>query len=499
MSSSSTTVGGATTSSFVVTLVIDIIVGGLLFIMFCYFRRMKLFRWIYQSRLDPTRRKSSSVPSPSHCPNTLFGWISHVYTIDSESLLRTSGMDNTMYVMWFASMFKLMCWLFIPSVAILLPINITGENHLNGFDSLSMSNISENSVRLWAHIIIFYYVVIVTCYWLYRSYRLWLNLRIDYLKQAMFKGGAMSIVFTDLPKSYRTDQSFYKFAYDIFGDHLHSTYMPRDLHKLHRAIMERADLINHLEQSISKQQKLYQKSVKYTHNDQHHNTSSSTLKSVTHDDIKANTVPQPPQLNNGDVTIKQSHVDTNNTGGMPPLLQYKWYGIRHGWKKIDIIQHYTDRLNTLNELITNEQIAANSKPVQAVGIVTLRSALMTSMASRTPGSVDPFSLHIQPAPEPEDIDWNNIKIDDEYKQIRQYIVTACVLTGVIFYCVPVTFFTGLTSISGLRKILPNVAAAAQSNVILNGLLTGFLPSLGYIIFMALLPLVLNIASRAEGM
>ena len=53
---------------------------------------------------------------------------------------------------------------------VLLPINVHGGNNLQQFEKLSMSNVQDGSVILWAHWVLAYLLGLLVLYLLYQEY-----------------------------------------------------------------------------------------------------------------------------------------------------------------------------------------------------------------------------------------------------------------------------------------------------------------------------------------
>lgn len=101
------------------------------------------------------------------------------------------------------------------------------------------------------------------------------------------------------------------------------------------------------------------------------------------------------------------------------------------------------------------------------------------------------------APEPNDIFWNNLNFPSTLIFKRQVLIFILVWLLVIFFMIPVTFVQSLTNLETLKSIGTPIKQLVEIQFI-NSLISGFLPGLALLIFMAILPMIMNAMSTAEG-
>jgi hypothetical protein len=63
---------------------------------------------------------------------------------------------------------------------------------------------------------------------------------------------------------------------------------------------------------------------------------------------------------------------------------------------------------------------------------------------------------VTPAPEPEEIVWNNLYIPAWQRALRRFIVGVLTFFLVVFYMVPIAFVASVTTLENLEKLLPFV-------------------------------------------
>ena len=110
---------------------------------------------------------------------------------------------------------------------------------------------------------------------------------------------------------------------------------------------------------------------------------------------------------------------------------------------------------------------------------------------------------VRPAPEPRDV------VHDNIGALRfQWFGKCCsprvvAFQGVnvlllIFWAAPVALMTSLTQLDSLEKQFPSLKPMLENSV-LKGYLQGFLPTLGIVLFMSILPYIFLFLAKAEGM
>lgn len=103
----------------------------------------------------------------------------------------------------------------------------------------------------------------------------------------------------------------------------------------------------------------------------------------------------------------------------------------------------------------------------------------------------PFRLNAQQAPEPRDVLWENIAMHGRERLIRKGLIFGVQILLVFFWVIPISYFSALTSENSLKYYFPWLMDLAAKSKILQQVIQYFLPTLGVVIFMAILPLILN--------
>lgn len=103
----------------------------------------------------------------------------------------------------------------------------------------------------------------------------------------------------------------------------------------------------------------------------------------------------------------------------------------------------------------------------------------------------PFRLQAELAPEPRNVLWENIAMHGRERMIRKAVIFVILIFLVFFWILPISYFSALTSERSLQNYFPWLMDLAKKNKILHQIVVGFLPTLAVVIFMAILPLIVN--------
>lgn len=102
------------------------------------------------------------------------------------------------------------------------------------------------------------------------------------------------------------------------------------------------------------------------------------------------------------------------------------------------------------------------------------------------------------APSPQDIIWANTYLSRNERIARDWIVFALVLIITVLWFIPVGALAVLLSPEGIAKISPSFADFLEEHRLIQALTTGFLPTLAYTVFFALVPFIFNYVTSLQG-
>ena len=317
----------------------------------------------------------------------------------------------------------------------------------DNFDKLAMGNIKQKSKRLWAFLVAAYWVSLVTYVVLWKTYKRVLKLRAKEQASLEAKPEQFAVLVRDIPpvqpgKTRREQVDSY-------------------FRRLHPETFEKSLIVT----DFSQAEKVWTEIEGYK-------------KKLAHAEAvfeESKTVKKPER-------IRPKH--KTGTFGLVG-------------SKVDSINFYNEKIKDLTiKLQTKQKITLTEKQV-AAAFIFFNSRPAAASAAQVVHSQLTDTWTVMPAPEPRQVIWKNLTIPFYQRMIRQYIVYAIVFLTVVFYMIPITFISALTTLDNLRKLLPFLKSIVDQEV-LKSVLEAYLPQLALILFLAFLPALLMMLSKAEG-
>lgn len=183
--------GAESTPTFVSSLVINLSLSLLMVTLFSILRpRLK--------RIYAPRQMLLEMIFPlGKLPHSFFAWIIPAFVANDDDVFYYAGIDALVYMRFLKLCIKISLVIFPYGIAVLLPLNCYGEADMNGLDKLSMSNIQEGSVRLWAHLAAAWVYTLIICYLLYLEWKIYIMYRQEYLSNG--KSHQYAVLVRDVP------------------------------------------------------------------------------------------------------------------------------------------------------------------------------------------------------------------------------------------------------------------------------------------------------------
>jgi hypothetical protein len=140
-----------------------------------------------------------------------------------------------------------------------------------------------------------------------------------------------------------------------------------------------------------------------------------------------------------------------------------------------------------------EEMADQLASSAFVTFPTVQAATMASMALHT---MDTRAWKCGPAPPPADIDWSGLNARWPEKQIRSVVAYGAVASVCLFFLLPVTFVSGLSTLQNLVNTMPWLAPIAR-NDFLAGLIEGYLPGVALTVSLLGVPYIFLFLSHYQ--
>eukprot|EP00698_Gefionella_okellyi_P019298 TRINITY_DN589_c0_g2_i1.p1 TRINITY_DN589_c0_g2~~TRINITY_DN589_c0_g2_i1.p1 ORF type:complete len:737 (-),score=128.55 TRINITY_DN589_c0_g2_i1:557-2767(-) len=440
---------------FVVSLVINSVIGAASLILFCILRTR--VKWLYEPRVQS---KSVSAPNASG----LLAWLKSLFQYSDADMLRICGVDALVNLKFLAFCLKLFAVASLYGFIVLVPINATGNNidvgssgnsTLDGFDLLSMSNIPTGSPRIIAHFLAAFLISVFAYYLLYQNCQQYLQLRVQYLLTK--QPSNFSILVQDIPKSQATESAVVEHFQALYHDDRCCAVLLHDFQKLERYHKERKQAYRHLEHSLA----ILEQRRKQSQDKQQDQTASLLHSGPAHVDRPAECVK---------------------------------------CRRVDAVRYWSDRLDELNSNVSEELQRTHSALPTAFVTFSRRSLVYEACRPQAYDSVaQSWAWRAHRVAEPRDVLFRNLYHSSDHQAARWTCVWIVTMVLILFYVVPVAFATWLVNLDELEKLLPFLTPVLELSPTIKGFIQGYLPTVIVYLFMILLPMVLWLLTRRQGL
>lgn len=134
--------------------------------------------------------------------SSFFAWIVPAFRLKDNELYELVGFDAFVYLRFVRLCFKIATVSFPYAAVVLIPVNMLGGNHQTGLDQLTLGNVSQQSDKLWAHLVGVWLFSFLIYYLLFTEWRVYVKYRQRYLKENM--DHHYSVLVTQLPSEVRS-------------------------------------------------------------------------------------------------------------------------------------------------------------------------------------------------------------------------------------------------------------------------------------------------------
>ncbi|KAI9497544.1 hypothetical protein BDB00DRAFT_628628 [Zychaea mexicana] len=480
-------------------------VGLLCFLTFCFART----RWM--SMYSPRLRMKKH--APAKLPTSFLGWIWPVIKTPHSVVLEKVGLDAVVMLQFLLMGVKLfgLCGFF--GTVVLLPVSRMGGDLLGNSTDPETPEEDEQEISyyspsyLWVYLFFTYFFCFATFYFTFLNYRDYVRLRRQFLLRVAKKLPSRTVLVTGIPQHLRSDRQLATYFEQLGIGVVESVHVVRHVDRLMDYIKERAMYLRLLESAYTK---YWGNPCKDTSYDPEQLLSeaerdNSLLKPVdwapdTLANTKATTTitaSGSSHSNGGSSTALPSYSNhTNNSKKQKrPMIRPGFMGLLG--KPVDAIEYYTKKYNEIDEIVQKARKHGKFVPT-SVGFVTFEHSVSACVAAQVLIDSTPFRLHAELAAEPRNVLWENIAMHGRERTIRKVVIFCILMFLVFFWVFPISYFSALTSERSLQNYFPWLMDLASKNKILHQIVVGFLPTLAVVVFMAILPVIVNVLSVIEG-
>ncbi|KAK4776212.1 hypothetical protein SAY87_024173 [Trapa incisa] len=371
------------------------------------------------------------------------GWVRRAWQPSEGELLTRSGLDAVVFMRIFVFSLRVFTFAGFVGIAILVPINYSGNQLSDGsdlpnrsLDSFSISNVKDGSNWLWVHFCASYGFTGVVCYLLYSEYDHISSRIIDYFYASKPSPHQFSVLVRDIPvlPNDSVHENVGRFFSEFYPDIYLSHRVVHRTSKLHA-------LINQVEQ-------VYKKLAGFK--------------------------------------LNRTASNRERREGFLGLFG----------RKVNVIEHYEKKLEDLQEHIRMEQSSLAGKEVPAA-IVSFKTRFGAATALHIQQRIKPSEWVTEQAPDQEDIQWAYFSSSFLWQWVSNVVVMIAYIIITVMFLIPVVIVQGLANLNQLETWLPFLKGILRLAFI-SQLITGYLPNLVLQLFLSLIPPVLIILSSAQG-
>lgn len=387
-----------------------------------------------------------------------FAWIKEAVGATEAQVVDAAGVDTAVYLLFLSTVLGILILSGLVLVPILIPLSATdhglmqessktGTSNYTSLDKLAMGNILEKSPRLWAHLLGTYWVSLVVYIILWKAYIHASNLRATAKAVADTKPEDYAVLVRDIPTPANSQSR--KEQVDSYFKALHPDSFYRSMIVTNK---KEAD-------KIYKELDGYKKKL-----------------------VRAE-------------VIFQNSKTTSKPEGTRPTNRIGLFGLIG--KKVDTIEYCNEKINELLPKLEAEQKRTLMDKQQNAAFVFFNNRQAAVSAGQTIHSQFADHWTVMEAPEPRQILWSNLSKKFFVRELKQYLVYILVFLTIVFYMIPISFISAITTLDNLRKTLPFLKVIVDKKAV-KTILQAYLPQLALILFLAFLPKFLMMLSKAEG-
>ncbi|XP_047320363.1 protein OSCA1-like [Impatiens glandulifera] len=379
-------------------------------------------------------------------------WIPAALRMPELDLIEHAGLDSAVYLRIYLVGLKIFVPITIFAWIILVPVNWTndtleldkliGNVTYSDIDKLSIANISPDSNRFWAHILMAYLFTFWTCYVLKTEYEKVTAMRLHFLATERRRPDQFTVLVRNVPPD--TDESVKESVEHFF-------------------------LVNHPDHYLTNQ-------------------------NVYNANKLANLVEEKKKKQNwlDYYQLKYSRDPTKR-----PVIKIGFLGLCGD--KADAIDYMTSEIDGLSKQISIEREMVVNQPESTMpaSFVSFKTRWGAAVCAQTQQSRDPTVWLTDWAPEPRDVYWKNLAIPYVQLTIRKLIIAVAFFFLTFFFMIPIAIVQSLANIESIEKVAPFLKSIIEVPFI-KAFVQGVLPGIVLKLFLIFLPAILMIMSKFEG-
>ncbi|KAG6529091.1 hypothetical protein ZIOFF_011285 [Zingiber officinale] len=468
-------------------------------------------------------------------------WIPAALKMPEPELIDHAGLDSAVFLRIYLIGLKIFIPIAVLAFGVLVPVNWTSTEledskslEYSDIDKLSISNVSTGSQRFWAHVVMAYAFTFWTCYVLNKEYDIVASMRLHFLASVKRRPDQFTVLVRNVPPD--PDESVDELVEHFFlvnhRDHYLTHQVVYNANTLAKLVEEKKQMVNWLD--------FYQ--LRYERNPSQRPTCKvigrmtgflglwgdkvdaieyytskidKLSDKILSNKMSAKVLCTQSLINNcSGLVVFILRVATLPCLGLSPdrhvksvmntlkmLLVIWWPTLAADFDWLEIGKRrkmWRKKEENSFEAAEREKIVKMPKFVMPAAFVSFRTRWGAAVCAQTQQTRNPTLWLTEWAPEPRDVYWHNLAIPFVSITVRRLIVAVAFFFLIFFFTIPVAFVQSLANIEGIEKVAPFLKPLIEVPFI-KSFIQGFLPGIALKIFLILLPTILMIMSKFEGL
>ncbi|KAF7966899.1 hypothetical protein HWV62_36609 [Athelia sp. TMB] len=510
-------VKSASTSTFLTALWVNAAVAAAEIILFTILRPR--FRSVYEARtITPVASKRVAAMSAS-----LFVWPLQVWRADYEDIVAVNGMDAYFYVRFLRMMMIIFAPIWAVSWAVLMPVNAV-RTHVAGKSGLDMfifGNVAtDKQERFAAHVALAWIFTFWIFYNIRREMAHFITKRQRFLISPVQARSvqATTVLVTGIPTRYLREDALLSMYSHLPGG-VKKIWLNRDLKELPAAYERRLVACNKLESAENALMKMAAK-IRYEQLGEPGAPPEEPTLDAEGRALTTNSDPDKDPESNASLAEKLVPAGKRPFHRLP--AGFMPFALPFIGQKVDTITWAREQIVETNAILSKGRTkldrqdalepskvedTSDKQSVAAVqGYPPLNSAFVTFnrmiaayMARDTLNHHEPYRMAERFADvAPEDVIWGNLGMNTyeaKFWTLFSYAATAALI---VLWAIPFAFIGVISNVGALCKKQAWLAWLCEIPPTVLGLIEGVLPTLLLAVLMILLPIVLRMLAKIEG-
>lgn len=434
-------------------------------------------------------------------PNSLFGWIGIVISINNDELLQVIGLDSYVFLRFFRMVIKILTLLSVLGLFILSPLRyyLTGTFDKDGdsfawFVSIAKKRNPVEDTEPTSYLAVttvFTYVFTGIIFWcLFSETNHIIKTRQKFLGSQRTLTDR-TIYLQDIPEHLRNELNLKAHIEELSVGKVEKISFVHDYSPLTNLLKIRDKILQKLEVLYARAYGLDINLFKVTSD--HYVRLNVELINQIPDDQDILYTPMTNTLPNDFFSDNQFHVFP-----ILPRDNPKRFGkLAMFGPKVDLIDHYTRELIKIDDEIKDCKARETFK-ISSHAFVTMDSVTDAQMAAQAVFSPKVFELTSILAPAPLDVIWENLLLNKNTILIRRNIIEGIIVAFSILLIIPIRYITSLLNVNSIRKMWKDFGDYLMKNATARAIVTGLLPTYLFTIINVALPYVISFLSNLQG-